>query len=94
MTRHLVRITPGMTRHELVAAGRALYRSITDDPRKDHSMTTVHLHARDGADRGYVCDTVCGLPCDTVDTAYRGLDPERVTCAACARDLAQHTSQS
>lgn len=45
----------------------------------------VHLHASTGPTDGSVptCPTVCGLPCDSVDTAYRGLDPERVTCPAC-----------
>lgn len=41
----------------------------------------VHLHAS-VSDRGY-CDTVCGEHCDRVPVAYRGLDPERVTCPAC-----------
>jgi len=45
----------------------------------------VHLHASTGPTDGGVpaCGTVCSLPCDAVDTAYRGLDPERVTCPAC-----------
>ena len=41
----------------------------------------VHLHAT-VSDRAY-CDTVCGLHCGEVDTAYRGRDPERVTCPDC-----------
>ena len=43
----------------------------------------VHLHAT-VSDRDY-CDTVCGLHCDGVDTAYRGLDPERVNCPECLK---------
>ena len=48
-------------------------------------MGAVHLHASNGPTDGSApaCGTVCGLPCDTVDTAYSGLDPERVTCPAC-----------
>lgn len=40
----------------------------------------VHLHAPSGP-----CSTVCGLACDSVETAYRGLDPklETVTCDVC-----------
>jgi hypothetical protein len=45
----------------------------------------VHLHTR-VSNRDY-CDTVCGLHCDAVDTAYRDRDPERVTCDACALEL-------
>ena len=45
----------------------------------------VHLHAA-VSDRAY-CDTVCGLHCGEVDTAYRGLDPERVTCPTCLEAL-------
>lgn len=45
------------------------------------STAVVHLHAAVSA-RPY-CDTVCGLRCDAVDTAYRGRDLERVTCGAC-----------
>lgn len=41
----------------------------------------VHLHASI-SDRDF-CDTVCGLKCDDVDTAYRGKDLERVTCPDC-----------
>ena len=44
----------------------------------------VHLHAR-VSDRDY-CDCVCGAPCDS-STAYRGRDPERVTCPTCLAGL-------
>lgn len=42
----------------------------------------VHLHARTGTGPG--CLTVCGVPCGSREsTAYRDLDPERVTCPDC-----------
>lgn len=44
----------------------------------------VHLHARTGTGAGCRCE--CGVPCgDRTTTAYRGLDPERVTCPDCLR---------
>ena len=46
----------------------------------------VHLHARVST-RNY-CDTVCGEHCDMVETAYRDLDPERVTCPTCLTGVA------
>lgn len=43
----------------------------------------VHLHARTG--EGPVCDTVCGLPCDTVTTLYRDRDDlAALTCPDCS----------
>lgn len=49
----------------------------------------VHLHSthwRDGDPAG--CLTVCGRDCDST-TAYRALDPERVTCPTCASEYAR-----
>jgi hypothetical protein len=47
------------------------------------SAAAVHLHAA-GDEGGPGCRTVCGRPCGTrATTAYRALDPERVTCSAC-----------
>lgn len=47
-------------------------------------MATIHLHARTGS--GTTCDCECGVPCGTRETtAYRDLDPERVTCTACLK---------
>lgn len=44
----------------------------------------VHLHAAMGAVDDPSCACVCGVPCGTrATTAYRSLDPERVTCPAC-----------
>jgi hypothetical protein len=46
--------------------------------------TTVHLHATHADPGDTVCRVVCGLPCGGRETtAYRGLDPERVTCETC-----------
>ena len=44
----------------------------------DSRRVVVHLHAAHGP-----CATVCGLSCDTVAVAYRGVNPGDVTCAAC-----------
>lgn len=63
--------------------GGSLRPDEASQQREDRIM--VHLHARI-SERDF-CDTVCGLHCDAVDTAYRGLDPERVTCQTCAADL-------
>ena len=48
-------------------------------------VDAVHLHATHTPHgwTGDGCPTVCGHPCSTVDTAYRNLDPERVTCERC-----------
>lgn len=50
-------------------------------------MATVHLHKRGGpVEEG--CRVECGLPCgDRSTTAYRNLDPERVTCPTCLGHL-------
>lgn len=54
--------------------------------RKMQTLTrTVHLHASHKVEGAPDCSTVCGLPCDAGDVAYRGLDPERVTCVGCSR---------
>lgn len=51
-------------------------------------MSEVHLHARTGpVDGPLVCDTVCGLPCDTpgITTLYRDRDDlSALTCEACS----------
>lgn len=45
-------------------------------------MSAVHLHASTGTGPG--CLTECGVPCGSRETtAYRSLDPERVTCPDC-----------
>lgn len=47
----------------------------------------VHLHARYGKPDDMRCLTVCGVPCDAEPVAYRDLNPDDVTCAACVAGL-------